>query len=297
MGFAIVSDGGCDLPLDYIDKNHVDIVSCYVSLDGENYRKNYSDFSIDEFYDILARKRSMPRTTLPSIYDYYEVFEQEIMNGSEILCICMSSELSGSYQSAMNAKCMIEEKYSEAILKVIDSRVDTVLQGLLIQECVRMRADGLSMQNVFDAIEKIKYTGRIFFSIDSMEYLKKGGRIKNLVQILNIKLGIKPVLAINNGEHHLIGVTRCHRKAIEMLMEQVRKTFCNTGEDPNDYQWVVGSGLNRERALRLKEAIEEMLNINIQTEIQKIGVVIVSHTGPYPVGVAWLKKYNTNLEN
>lgn len=297
MGFTIVSDGGCDLPLDYIKQHDIGMVSCYVSLDGEHYQKNYVDLTIDEFYDAIITKRSIPRTTLPSIQDYYEVFEREIREGRSVLCVCMSSELSGSYQSAMNAKRMIEEEYREAILMVVDSRVDTVLQGLLIQECVRMRADKMPIQNVFKAMEEIKYTGKIYFSIDSMEYLIKGGRINNLVHIINSKLGIKPVLALRNGEHHLIGITRCHRRSMEMLIEQICKAFCSTGEDPNNYLWIVGSGVNRESALQLKKAIEEKLNISISTDIQTIGAVIASHTGPYPVGVAWLKKYNEKQDN
>ncbi|SHM82440.1 EDD domain protein, DegV family [Anaerosporobacter mobilis DSM 15930] len=290
MGYVIISDGGCDLEQKYLLDNNLVIVPCYVSFDGNTYLRNYVDISVEEFYNKIKEENIFPRTSLPAVHDYYVVFEQLAKTGDKVLCICMTSNLSGSYQSAINAKDMILEKYQDAIIHIIDSRVNTVLQGLLIQECVRLKKSGMEIETLIQYIEGVKNTGRIYFAIGNMKLLSKGGRTQNLARLVNIKVGIKPVLMLRDGEHHFVGMTRNRQKSIIKLLDAVCDYFKNTKKSPKEYLWVVGYGLDIEEANILKEKLEEMLDIKSIVKIQRIGVIIASHTGPHPIGVAFMKK-------
>lgn len=290
MGYKIVCDSACDLPMDYIEKNEIDLVHCYCSLDGETYLKDGVDIHAEELFQLMIKKEIFPKTALPSVQDYMDVFEKSLNDGISIICICMASKLSGSYQSAMVARNILLEKYTTGSIFIIDSQVDTVVQGLLIRECVKMQQLSLHQEKVIEQIDLLIETIHSYFFIDNIKYLIKGGRAHNLLKLCNITIPIKPILTLKGGEHKLLTVSRGKKKALHKIVEYVRDYFAVSKENPNDYSWCIGVGLNVDDANELKKAIEEELDMRINIEIQKIGVVIASHTGPYLVGIAFMKK-------
>ena len=178
MKFQIVSDSSCDLPKERAQELGVDIVPFYVSFEEENYMKEGVDISVEDFYQMMAdRAGTFPKTSMPSVQDYVDVFEKYVKDGVPVLCICLNAAFSGSIQSAMNAKNQILEDYPEAQIEVVDSEEVTALQGMFVEEACRLRGAELDMKEAVKLLEEIRPTGRIFFTTNDLDYLQHGGRI------------------------------------------------------------------------------------------------------------------------
>ena len=292
MSYQIISDGSCDLVKEYTEKNNVKVVPFYVSFDGENYFKEGVEIEHDEFYRKMIDEHVVPKSSLPSVQDYVDAFMPYVKEKKPIICICITSKFSGSYQSAVNAANIIKEDYSDAKITVIDSMVNTVLQGILVNEVVRMRDAGIGYEETIEKINEMFPTGRIIFTIGNIEYLKKGGRIGKLLMLAGDKLGIKPIITLKDGEIYPSGITRSRAKSISKVVELTKEHFAKNNLNPADYQFAVGTGVTEDEAHELAKRIEEELNIKIDFWDAVIGTAIGTHTGPYPIGVGFIKKYD-----
>ena len=174
----IISDGSLDLSRELTRERDILVVPFYVSFDGETYLKEGVELDIREFYQRMVDHPDVfPKTSMPSVDDYYQVFLPLAKQDVPMICICITTKFSGSMQSALNAKAILEEEYPNAQNYVCDSTVNTVLQGIYVLEAVRLRDAGKSYQESIDRLNEIKSSGRIFFTVGNMEYLKNSGRI------------------------------------------------------------------------------------------------------------------------
>lgn len=293
MNFQIISDGACDLLPEYTERNNIKVVPFYVTFDGENYVKEGIGISHDEFYRRMAENHEIPKSSLPSAGDYVEAFMPFVNNNIPIICITITTKFSGSYNSACMAKDEILESNPDARIEVIDSTLNTMSQALLVNEMVRMRDNGLTFHEAIEQINSIKNTGRIYFTVGSLEYLIKNGRIGKLATIAGDKLGIKPLIIMLDGDISLGGVTRTRQKAKKNLVKLIEKYFSDNNLDYNDYNFLVGTGFELEEAKAFEELLEENLPIKCSHNIEsRIGTAIGCHTGPYPLGLALIKKYD-----
>lgn len=178
--FQIISDGSCDLPTDLAEEAGISIVPFYVSFDEKNYLKEIREIGIRTFYQQMVENPGVyPKSSMPSVQDYIDAFKPYVEKGIPVICICITTKFSGSMQSALNAVRMIQEDDPKAEITVIDAMVNTVLQGLLVLEAADMKKRGLSYRETIEKLEQIKSSGRIFFTVGDMEYLKHGGRIQD----------------------------------------------------------------------------------------------------------------------
>lgn len=296
MSYKIVTDGSCDLSNEIVNKNNLTVVPFYVSFDEQTYKKEKVELDIREFYQYIVDNPTVfPKTSLPSAQDYIDVFEPIIKNGEDILCICISTKFSGSYNSATNAKDILLETYPNANIEVIDATVNTVLQGILVEEAVRMKENGLTLKEAVDNINRIKATGRIIFTVGNLDYLIHGGRIGKVMGKASNTLGIKPLIILKEGEIFSNGIARGRKRAIQKLLEQIQEHFTEVNENPDNYRIVIGFGYDYEEALHFREELLQSLSkySNIKdVDIYQIGATIAVHTGPYPIGVGLLKKYD-----
>lgn len=161
----------------------ITVVPFYVSFEEGKYQKEMIEIGVREFYQEMVVTRMYIRS-LPSlpVQDYVDAFLPFVKAGIPIICICITTKFSGSMQSALNAKAILEEEYPNAQIYVCDSTVNTVLQGIYVLEAVRLRDAGKSYQESIDRLNEIKSSGRIFFTVGNMEYLKHGGRIGKVAQ-------------------------------------------------------------------------------------------------------------------
>lgn len=295
--YQIISDGSCDLEPTLVTDLGLQVVPFYVSTDGKTHKKEIEELSVRDFYQFMVdNPKVFPKTSMPSIQDYVNVFEPLVKKGKDIICICITTKFSGSYNSAMNAKEMLLDDYPKANITIIDATVNTVLQGLLVMEAIKMQQDGYSYQETINRIEEIKSTGRIFFTIGSMDYLVHGGRVGKLAGVAAGTLGLKPLIILENGEISKGGIARgrniSKKKVIELALKHLQEHHIH----PNDYVLTVGYGYDKEEGIEfrnmfMKSLKEKYPDYNDTISIHQIGATIGVHTGPYPIGIGLIEKY------
>lgn len=292
--FQIISDGSCDLPPELTAKKQIRVIPFYVSFDGTNYRKELEEIGIQEFYqEMVNRKGVYPRSSLPSVQDYMDAFLPYAKAGIPMLVLCISTKLSGSMQSALSARELILEDYPDAKIRVIDTTLCTVLQGLLVLEAAAMQERGAGFEETAERIEAIKSTGRIFFTVGNLEYLQAGGRIGRVAGIAGSLLGIRPVITMKEGEIFPSGISRSRRKTLEKTVELLRDCLQACGGAVKKYSLAAGFGYDREEAEEYRRLVVERLGGLISLEelpLYQIGATIGVHTGPYPLGLGILER-------
>ncbi len=296
MSFQIVSDGSCDLGEEITREKRICVVPFYVSFDQEHYQKEQKELAVHQFYQqMVDNPQVFPHTSLPSVQDYADAFEPYLQQGTDILCICLSASLSGSYNSARSAAELMEEKYPERNIRVIDSTVVTLLQGMLVLEAARMRDAGLSLEEAAAQVEQLKHSGRIFFTIGGMEYLVHGGRVGKLVGLAASTLHLRPLILWKEDELSSFGVGRSRNSSVKKVLEAVRSYLQKLGQPLSRYCVVVGYGYDREEGVRFRDRLVEILRelgTAMEVGVFQIGATIGVHTGPYPLGVGVLERFS-----
>ena len=295
MAYRIVTDGSCDLPVEFWSKMDLTVVPFYVSFDSINYQREIVDIPIREFYDkMVADSKTFPKSSMPSVQDYIDAFTPLIQKGFDIICICITSKFSGSLQSAINARNMLLEEYPDANISVIDSTIDTVLQGIYVLEAVKMQQKNVSFEDAVAELEAIKDTGRIFFTIGNLDYLRHGGRIGKLSGITGNLLGIRPIITLKEGEIHNSGISRGRNKSLEKVKDLLLQYLNDKDKNLDDYSLCIGYGYDIEEAKSFRdETIAFLASHGYQLDdipMYQIGATIAVHTGPYPLGLGIVKK-------
>ena len=285
----IITDGSCDLPKELTKEKDIKVVPFYVSFDGEIYLKEMEELDIREFYQkMVDHPNVFPKTSMPSVDDYYQVFEPLAKEGVPMICICITTKFSGSMQSATTARDMILEQYPDARINVIDATVNTVLQGLYVLEACRLRDLGWEYDRLVKRILEIRESGRIFFTIGSIDYLKHGGRIGKLAGIAGSALKIKPLNTLKAGEIFNSGISRNREKSMLKVIDMLKEYLDEVHAKPGEYSFAVGFGYDYEEACRFKEKLRDLVKERLgidEITIYQIGATIGVHTGPYPIGV------------
>ena len=297
MDYKIVTDGSCDLPPELCREKGVDVVPFYVSFDSENYMREITDMPIRKFYEqMVADPTTFPKSSMPSVQDYVDVFSPIVEAGKAVLCICITTKFSGSFQSAMNAREMLLENYPDARITVMDSTINTVLQGIFVLEAIRMYEAGLPYEKVIGELEAIKGTGRIFFTVGNIDYLKHGGRIGKLAGIAGSMLGIRPLITLKEGEIFPSGLARSRRRSLEKVYDLLWQYLQEVHAAPGEYSICVGYGYDIEEGEAFRKGAAAFLNEKgyaiADGDIQKyqIGEVISVDTVQHALVCGEIKK-------
>lgn len=291
--YKIVSDSACDLSKEYLEKHDVTIVPLSVSFDGETYYRDGVDITRDECYQrMVDDPKLFPKTSLPSVESYADVFRNYVEQGFPVVCFTITTLFSGSYNSAMNAKSLVEEDYPDANICVIDSKQNTVTQALLIDQFVKMLEDGLSFEQAMSKLDALMASARIFFTVGSLDYLKMGGRIGKVATAATGKLGVKPVIIMKDGDIGLGGIGRNRNKLKNSVLQAAKKYLDENNKD--NFIVSVGYGYDKEEGFEFMKEVESTLDVKLDSETNvAIGIVSAVHTGPYPIGLGVIRKYET----
>ena len=291
--YKIVSDSACDLSKEYLEKHDVTIVPLSVSFDGETYYRDGVDITRDECYQrMVDDPKLFPKTSLPSVESYADVFRSFVEQGFPVVCFTITTLFSGSYNSAINAKSLVLEDYPGANICVIDSKQNTVTQALLIDQFVRMLEDGLSFEQAMSKLDALMASARIFFTVGSLDYLKMGGRIGKVATAATGKLGVKPVIIMKDGDIGLGGIGRNRNKLKNSVLQVAKKYLDENNKD--NFIVSVGYGYDKEEGFEFMKEVESTLDVKLDSETNvAIGIVSAVHTGPYPIGLGVIRKYET----
>ncbi len=290
--YQIFSDSSCDVPHELITENKITIIPFYVTFDQENYSKENIEISNKQFYDVLMNQKVFPKTSLPSVQDYINYFEPVIQEGRDILCLCLTQKFSGSFQSAVNAKLILEEKYSDVNIYIVDSIQATAGQGIVLLQAAYMRENGYTITDTISCINEIKSTARIMFTVDTLEYLTKGGRVGKVASLAGTMLNLKPMIQLKDAELIPYSNVRGRKKSLQKILFMTEEYFRETGESYDDYDFCLANATTMEDTLFVKAEVEKLIGREIAYPVFQIGVTIGTYTGPGAVGVCFVKKYN-----
>ena len=292
MAFKVITDGSCDLSDELVAKNDIEVVPFYVSMDEKTYLKEKKEIGVLDFYkQMVDNPNIFPKTSMPTVNDFYEVFEKYAEAGMDMICICITTKFSGSYNSASSAKEDILKNYPNVKIEVIDATINTCIQGLLVLEVARMNKNGVSFEKAIKYTNIIKKTARIFFTIGSMDYLRHGGRIGKLKGLIAATLKIKPLIVLKEGEIFSEGVAFTKNQSIVKVFKNCVKHFIENKIDYHDYNFIIGTGINQEDYPILKDKLHNAFP-DADLPFGQIGATIGVHTGPYPIGVGIIKRYD-----
>lgn len=294
MDFRIVSDSSCDISLEQEKTYGIDIIPYYVSFDGETYQKERTEISAEDFYREMAENPGVyPKTSTPTQIDFYNAFLPYGRAGEKVLYFNLTAKFSSSFQGANLAAEAIMEEYPDCKFVIIDSMSATVQQGLLVTEAARMAQNGFSMEETIACVEELKHTSQIFFTCADLSYLKHGGRIGKVLQQAAIALKIKPIMFMHSGELQPAGIARSRKKSLQKVISDAQAFFRD--KNINDYRICTGYGYDKEEFKQFYADVEAAMResgFTGEVESYQIGTSIGVHTGPTPLGIAVIKKYD-----
>lgn len=290
--FKIFSDSSCDLPKSLLDEYGISLIPFYITLDQSTFLKENEDITIEEFYNKLSDKTIYPKTSMPSVFDYINRFEPTLKEGYDILCFTLNQIFSGSYTSAINASEILLENYPDRKIVVIDSKQATGGQGLIVYQAARMMESGMSLEETADKINELKKTCIVIFTVDSLDYLHRGGRIGKLTSVAGNALRVKPMIRLHDSNTDLICNVRGSKKSLNYIVEFIKNYFKENCQSYKDYDFITGSLTREEGRVFLQEALEEEIGKPISLPKCHIGATIGTNTGPTAIGAGFIKKFD-----
>ena len=278
---AIVCDSTSYLPDQLIDERGVKLVSLYVSVGGDQRReREIGDYGT--FFERLRASDEGATTSQPSIGDFIEVYGPLLDAGKSIVSIHLAAGISGTYESAVQSRQrLIDEGRGGERVHVIDSRTACGGMGMLVLAAAAAAADGGSAEAVVERVGAARERLQMWFAIDTLEYLRKGGRIGAARAWMGSALQIKPILTLED-EITPVERVRTRRRVFERLVQYAQELH-DSGRDG----WVVQHIQDPENAQRLVERCREVMGSD-PIFVSEIGPVIGAHTGPGLLGVGGL---------
>ncbi len=282
MPIKILIDSASDITQDEAKKYGIDVIPLLVNFGDEEYLDGVN-LSATKFYEKLIETDTLPKTSQITPYRFIDEFERLTSEGYDVIVITLSSKLSNTYNSAVLASQEFEGK-----VYVIDSLTVTAGERILCEYALRLINEGLSTKEVVDKVNEAKERVRLLAIVDTLEYLKKGGRISKTVAFAGELFNIKPVIAVEEGVVKLVGKARGSKKANNLLNELIEKKGAIDFDMPYT---TVYSGLSD---LMLKKYIEDEKDLwetSIDyVPIHNVGSTIGTHVGPGAIGVVFFAK-------
>lgn len=282
MAIKIVTDSTSYIPEEFINKYDISVVSLNVIMNGESIRE--VDLDNETFYSKMEKSTEIPSSSQPSPDEIYNTFENIIKEGNSIVGIFISSDMSGTVSSANLIKNMLLEKYPTAHIEIVDSRSNCMQMGYVAIEAAKAAAAGKSMEEVIDVCTSVINNSRFLFTPDTLDYLKKGGRIGGASALLGTLFQIKPILTVCDGKTTVFTKVRTKKKAVDTLVT----TLVNDLQG-KELGGVIVHHINcQDEGLSLAAKIKKQLGVDVQ--IDTIGPIIGLHVGPGSIGVAYFTK-------
>lgn len=273
----IVTDSTADIPKHLLDELNIVVVPLKVHFGEETYLDGV-DITAAEFYEKLQNASQLPTTSQPSPADFLSIYKNTASEpGDEIISIHLSSAFSGTYQSAVLAKQLLEEQIP---VHIVDSKYASYGHGMLAVTAARMAAEGKSAEEILDTIDRLRKESRIYFVVDTLQYLYKGGRIGKASALFGSLLNIKPILTVDEaGEVAPLDKVRGHKNALARIIEMLQRDFGDRA-----LHIIIGHSSSMDAAKELHDMVVPKVNA-VDSQFIDIGPVIGTHTGPGALAV------------
>lgn len=284
--FIIMTDSCADLSMDYIKEKNIPFVSLKCLYNGNEYLDDFGQtISYSQFFQDI-RKGALPKTSQPSSQDIYDRFLQIVKEEKDIVYLCVSSGLSGTFNGANVAKNMILEDYPEASIDIIDTLTASLGEGLIVMKAIDMKEKGKNKEEILEYIKSIVLNVNTYILVDDLSFLKRGGRISNAAAALGMVLHVKPILTLNHeGKVMPILKIKGRKKSIKKLVEIMKERI----ENPEEEVVTICHGDCIEEALELKEQIIKEVGVK-EVIINYIGNAVGAYSGADALAVFFLGK-------
>jgi DegV family protein with EDD domain len=283
MSVKIMADSACDLPLNFYEENGTILFPLKVQIDGTEY-EDLRTIQPKEVYDSI-RAGNLPKTSQASPAGFKEVFTELAENNQDGIYIAFSSELSGTYQTAVMIAEQVKEEYPDFNLSVIDTKCASLGQGLVVKEAVRMAKENRPKEEIVQSVQFLSQHMEHLFSVDDLDHLAKGGRVSKASAFVGGLLNIKPLLNVEDGKLVPIEKIRGKKKLLRRIIEVMRER----GDAIEDQIVGISHADDLETATEMKDMIISELHAK-DVYITPIGAAVGSHTGPGTIAIFFLNK-------
>jgi DegV family protein with EDD domain len=278
---AVVTDSTAYIPMDLVEKYQIRVAP-QISIWGEESYLDGVDMFPTEFYERLKASKEIPTTSQATVASFHKIFEPLVAEGKQIVAVLISEKLSGTLQSAQQAKAM----FPEATIALVDSQSTAMELGFQALAAARAVEAGKSFQEVVDLAERAKQHTGVFFVVDTLEYLHRGGRIGGAARLFGTAINLKPILHVQDGRVESFERVRTKTKAFARMLDIVQE---RVEGKPNIRLATLHAAAEADARGLLEEA-SRRLN-PIESLVSEVSPVVGTHVGPGTVGLA----YSTGL--
>jgi len=274
----IITDSTAYLPQEYVDRYKIDVIPLTVNWQGGSFRDGV-DLKADEFYTRLKTADTLPTTNATSIHAHTEAIQAALDDGCEVLCLPISSGISASYANGVKAV----ESFAGRPVEIIDTKLVAMPLGWMVLAAARAIEKGASLQQAKQvALNSFNHIG-VYFTVEDLKYLHKGGRIGGAKRLLGSALSIKPILHLYDGKIEAAGSAVTRKKALERLVQLVGEGI----KDEKPVRISVFHALDKATADDLMRRCQEAFH-PVEMILSEISPVVGSHVGPGTVAITWL---------
>lgn len=280
MAVKIVVDSASDISESEAKELGISMIPMVITFGEEEFFDGV-DLLPAEFYEKLKASKDVPKTAQVTPYRFEELFSEETKNGDEVVAIVLSSKLSGTYEGAKVAA----EKFNGKV-HVVDSLNATSGERVLVLYAIELAKQGLSAKEIYEKLEAKKKDIEVVAVIDTLEYLKKGGRVSSTVAFIGGMLNIKPLVRVIDGEVKMAGKARGQKKAIDALKEMIKECGGINYSMPYTVIW---GGNDESIAHTFIENNKDLWEEGASVDNHVIASTIGTHVGPGALGVVFFK--------
>ncbi len=273
----IVTDSTADLSPDVAAEYGIEVLPLSVIIGDQVYRDGV-DLTPSQFYPLLMSSPVLPTTSQVSPGQFMQCFQRLVQEGYEVISIHLSQGLSSTVETARS----MAEQVGKGKVTVLDSSFLSLGQAFQVVEAAQMARGGHNVQQIVDHLSQIRAKTELLFTLDTLEYLRKGGRIGRVSAILGQLLNLKPLIRVENGVYVSFGKARSQAKAMDEFIHFIRE---KAGDQP--VRIAIAHGQAMDAALKLKELVMRSLKVVEDIAISEVGPVIGVHTGPGTLGLAF----------